>query len=324
MLLLDECRGVRISDIKIVMSGFWTLHFRGCSDVVVRDVSITNHLRRIGCDGIDVDSCSDVRISGCRITAGDDCIVLKTTTPTPCRRVIVSDCILESKCTALKIGSETLADFTDIKMHSCVIHSSAVGIGLYIKDGGCVDGLSISDVSIETLRCADSPHPVFPVFIDIEQRHADTPLSRIRNVSLEGILARSGSNFLIQGMPVSPVQNLRLRNASLLVTEPVDFSDRYKAIVGMRTQSDERDYVYARVPACFTLAHVEDLLVDSLYVSSDETALDQTPKSLVSLHSVRGGRVVGVQGCMPASCSDIAEPEISLNDCSEVSIEPKQ
>lgn len=209
-------------------------------------------------------------------------------------------------------------------MHSCVVHSSAVGIGLYIKDGACVDGLSVSDVSVETLRCADSPHPVFPVFIDIEQRHADTPLSRIRNVSLEGILARSGSNFLIQGMSASPVQNLRLRNVSLLVNEPVSFSDRYKAIVGMRTQSDERDYVYARVPSHFTLAHIEDLLVDSLHVSIDETALCEIPKSLVSLYSVRGGRVTGVQGRLPAGCIGIAEPVISLHDCSEVSVDPKQ
>ncbi len=60
--------------------------------------------------GIDIDGSSDVAVSGCTITTADDAVCLKTTHPHhPTERVTVDGCTLQSRSSAVKLGSESRA-----------------------------------------------------------------------------------------------------------------------------------------------------------------------------------------------------------------------
>ena len=68
-----SCNDVRWESFTVTQGGTWATHPTYCTDVVVKNVTITGNR-----DGIDVDSCRNVRIEGCTIDTGDDSISLKS------------------------------------------------------------------------------------------------------------------------------------------------------------------------------------------------------------------------------------------------------
>lgn len=72
--------------------------------------------------GIDIDSSTDIEVSGCRITTADDAVCLKTTSAgRPTEHVRVQDCTLQSRSSAVKLGSESRAAFRDISFTNLTV-----------------------------------------------------------------------------------------------------------------------------------------------------------------------------------------------------------
>ena len=282
ILRMDDCRGVIIRDLTILESDTWTINLRRCEDIVTDGVTILNNYFRTNSDGIDPVSSRNVRISNCHIVAGDDCIVLKSNAGAPTENVVVTNCTLESIATAIKLGTESPEDFRNIQVSNCVIRNSTVGIGLFLKDGGTMERMSFSNISIENpprseaegLHAGWLARSLFPIFADIERRHEDSTVGVIRDLSFSKIQIESGAGVVIQGMPESPIDNLLLRDITFRVNEPWDYSGRRKHIGGRRTTSDERDTRFVRQPSYVTLAHTVDAVVENLrlYASEEEYA----------------------------------------------------
>jgi len=128
-VVLVRCRDVLIEDVSIENSTLWAMRLWGCDGVVVRGVTITSDLEKgANSDGIDVDGSSNVRISDCRVTTGDDAIVLKSGTidwaphgqTFPVENVTVTNCVLSTSSTAFMIGTESFSDFRHIVFSNSV------------------------------------------------------------------------------------------------------------------------------------------------------------------------------------------------------------
>ena len=72
------CANVRIEDVTVLNSPFWTIHPLYCDGLSIVNVTVRNPHDAPNTDGIDVDSCVNVLIEGCRIAVGDDGIALKS------------------------------------------------------------------------------------------------------------------------------------------------------------------------------------------------------------------------------------------------------
>jgi polygalacturonase len=312
IVLFERCRHVTIRGVTILYSDSWTVHLKRCETVFIDGVTIINNPRRLNSDGIDPNSCRDVHISNCHIVAGDDCIVLKATEPYPCENVVVTNCTLETTCTALKLGTESHGDFRDIHFTNCTIRNTRVGIGFYLKDGATMERVTFSGISIETSEPLRHDF-VYPIFMDIEKRDADSRIGTIRDVIFRDIHIRSGSGMLIQGMPESPIENLTLDNVTVRVDDAHDYSRRVKAIGGRRTTRDDRDTRYARLPAYATFAHVRGLTLDNVRVVIAEEAFRQHERSAVCGHELEDGTIRGVRRWCGRTESSV--PGIALHNC---------
>lgn len=282
----DDCEDVRIRDVTFRYSDSWTIRLRRCHRVWIEGVAILNNVHRMNSDGIDPDSCRDVHISNCHIVAGDDCIVLKSTGPEPCENIVVSNCILETTCTALKIGTESHGDFRDIHISNCVLRNTSSGIAFHVKDGATVKRVTLSSISYEDRAEDPIRYVASPLLMDLERRHADSRLGRIRDVTISDFQAHTRTGILIQGLAESPIENLVLRNVSLRVDAPLDFGERMKRVGGHRTTSDERDTLYARKPSYCTIAHVWSLRVEGLRVDIRDKVFRANPRSALWLEHV--------------------------------------
>lgn len=318
IIRMDDCRDVALRDFRILLSDTWTMHLYRCENVVVDGLTIRNNYFRTNSDGIDPVSCRNVRISNCHIVAGDDCIVMKTRDGNSCENVVVTNCTLESIATAVKLGTESDGDFRNILVNNCTIRNSTVGIGIYLKDGGLMERIAFQNMTIENYEPrgeTNVEHGMFPIFVDIERRHKDSPVGRIRDLTFDSMQIASGAGILIQGMPESPIENLRLSRVSLRVTKPIDYADRRKHIGGRRTTSDERDTLFVRKPSYATVAIVEGLSVDGLRVSLAPEAFSQYERAAFSGYHVNHFAVRDVARS-PAG-GEGAAPVVVLSDCGQ-------
>jgi glycosyl hydrolase family 28 len=212
ILRFSECNNVRVENLTFRDSARWLSHYLACQNVTINGITIHSKIRE-NRDGIDIDSCQDVRISDCRIDTGDDAIVLKATTDRPCERVTVTNCILSSMASAFKMGTESNGGFEDIAVTNCVIHDTGYGgIAVEMVDGGVLDRVTVSNITMKNVKV--------PIFVRLGNRARPIPdlpppgMGSLRNVIISNVQA-TGADLIgcsITGIPDFPVENVTLNN----------------------------------------------------------------------------------------------------------------
>lgn len=218
MIFLEKCYNVKIRDVSLIESTDWTLHFKWSENIFVDNIYLSSSLEKgVNADGIDVDGCKNVVITNSIIETGDDAIVLKTTqTDTialPCENITVSNCVLVSTSTALKLGTESFADFRHITFSNCVVRNSNRGLSIVVRDGAVVENVLFSDITIECNR----KHFNWwgngdPIWVVLLKRSEDSKIGRIRNIAFRNIIAHGQGTSKIEGFPGVPLENIFLSN----------------------------------------------------------------------------------------------------------------
>lgn len=129
-----NCRDVVWDGFSISQGGNWATHPTFCENVVIKNLTIRG--RR---DGIDVDSCTNVRIENCDIETGDDCISLKSgrgmdgaRLGRPTEDVVITGCkLICTRFAAIGIGSETSAGVRRVRIADSQLNGHTHAI--YIK-----------------------------------------------------------------------------------------------------------------------------------------------------------------------------------------------
>lgn len=144
---------IRIKDVHIGNSAYWTVHMVGCNDVTINGITLLNSLKVRNSDGIDVDHSKNVRISNCYIESGDDCICLKNRREYEefgrCENITVTNCTMTSRSCAIKIGSENMDTIRQVVFNNCIIKKSNRGVGIQNRDEGVVSDVIFSNMIIE-------------------------------------------------------------------------------------------------------------------------------------------------------------------------------
>ena len=153
VLTLTGGKNIRIKDLHIGNSAYWTVHLIGCNDVVISGITLLNNLKVRNSDGIDIDHSKNVRISDCFIESGDDCICLKNrrefSSYGRCENITVTNCTMTSRSCAIKIGSENMDTIRQVVFANCIIKKSNRGLGIQNRDEGVVSDIVFSDILVE-------------------------------------------------------------------------------------------------------------------------------------------------------------------------------
>ncbi len=292
MIYLEDCKDVNIQDVHLQNAESWTLHLLGCSEVMVRGVTIRNPLHGPNNDGIDIQACQSVIISDCDIYTSDDAIVLKNRHPKyygrMCSNIAVTNCVITCVCNALKIGTETIGDFRNITFSNCTIRSARKsdelakvrleevkmpiraisGISIESVDGSNIYGVTISNIVMEDVRV--------PIFIRLANRGAGTQKVKptqpgtIRNVLISNVTARHAwFASSITAIPGSYVENVSLNNIVVRTAGKGDAALAEKA-VDEKIDSYPDAHMWNKLPAsAFYIRHVKDLEMNGIRCSLD-------------------------------------------------------
>lgn len=227
LVLLVECRGVRIEGVTLLGSPAWTLHLLACEHVLIRGMALRGAVDGSNTDGVDLDACSDVLLEDCDIETGDDALCLKNTNTwnlrRPSRRITARRCRLASTTHGFTIGTETQDDFEDITLVDSRIEKSGewrtmTGIGLSILDGAAIRGVLVRNVTI-----ADSISPIQLRLGNAGRGQTEPMPGEIAGLVFEQVkILRASGNCLIAGLAGRPLRDVCLRDVTLEFSETVD------------------------------------------------------------------------------------------------------
>jgi len=215
-----ECTGVRLEGFAINYERMWAVHPTYCRDVTIDGLTIRS--KRDNGDGIDVDSCANVRITNCDIDAGDDAIALKSgrgqegvRVARPTENVYIADCKLGSAFAGLAIGTEMSGGIRNVKFERCTFTrgSNSIFIKSRVGRGGFIENIAGRD--LDARASAFLRIDLLTKGIKDEQPVAGLAgLPVARNFHFENVTAH-GVPFLIDAAlipPERPLEGLKLIN----------------------------------------------------------------------------------------------------------------
>ena len=231
ILYFRGCRRVRVRDVTLRNAASWVQTYQDCRDVGLcgitvesrenPDIEAERYAKVPGrnTDGLDIVDCQSVTVSDCRITTGDDGICLKSYAPDGvCRDIAITNCIVSTNASGIKIGTETSGAITDVVISNCVVHDTRCdGIAVMTVDGALVERISISGITLRNIKGA-------PIYIRCGARgrvYRQGAVARagilrdvrISNVQGAGLSAAYASS--ITGLPGQPVEGVFLQGVNL-------------------------------------------------------------------------------------------------------------
>ena len=243
ILTLVGCKKIKMTNVTVANAAYWGLHFVGCYDVSINNVSIYNDLKIRNSDGIDLDHCENVQISNCHIESGDDCICFKNRREYeeygPCQDIVVSNCTLVSTSCAVKIGSENMDAIRRITFTNCIIKGSCRGIGIQNRDEGTVSDVIFSNILVECRLFSDvwwgKAEPIYvTAFPRASHDHKDAgwrlkpgskkgEVGAITNITFANIRCKSENGIFVAASDSSLINNIRFNDVDIEISKVTDY-----------------------------------------------------------------------------------------------------
>jgi polygalacturonase len=220
IFVLTACRDLVVTGISFSQAPQWGLHMVGCEHVLVDGLKIRNNLDVPNCDGIDPDHCRDVEIRNCNIVCGDDAIVIKSTREGirhgACDNIRVKDCVLETKDSGLKIGTETVDAIHHVSFENCEIKSCCRGLTIQLRDEGDVHDISFSNIRFTS-------HYTAPpwwgrgeaISLTAIPRRPGVKVGKIHDIRFSNITGRAENSARIEGVAQSRISNVSMEKVDL-------------------------------------------------------------------------------------------------------------
>ena len=226
------CNNVLISGITITNSAMWTVHPIACTNVVVDGITIQNPHNSPNTDGINPESCKNVRIANCHIDVGDDCVTLKAGTEEDdfqrhraCENITITNCTMINGHGGVVIGSEMSGGVRNVTISNCVFNGTDRGIRIKSrrKRGGIVEDIRVNNVIMTNVmspitingyyQCGGAKEDDMSLFsLDKLPVTDKTPI--FRNIYISNLTARNAcaSAAYLLGIPEMPIENVTFDN----------------------------------------------------------------------------------------------------------------
>ena len=231
LVMFDACRRAHLSGFTLHDAPRFTVQLRGCDDVNIQGITIENNLEIPNCDGIDPVSSRNIRITGCTIQTGDDCVAVSSgsegVSMGPSENITVTHCVLTTQDSALKIGSGTEGYIHNILFADCMVKLALRGVDIMARDGGDVENVTARNIDIRTHLFADPWWGASEaVYITAIPRSAGTRIGHVRHVLVSGITASGEAGVFVRGTPASPIEDVQIEGLTLNIAKLTSWPSR--------------------------------------------------------------------------------------------------
>jgi len=258
LVRIVRCTGVRVRGVTLKYAGAWTSHYFQSRQILIENVKI-NSIGVAHNDGIGIDGCQQVHIKDCDVVSGDDALVFKTTSRLmACKDIEVSGLRLKSNQAGIKIGTESIADFENIKISNCHIYDTKNGgIKLLAVDGGHIKNVTITNITMDEVRTPMLFRLGSRLNVFRKKTETKKTTGTFENVVIRNVKAKAAddaqltppSGILITGVPGHDITNLTLENIEITLTGGGTAEDARKVVPEAIDQYPEIKTFGPKIPA---------------------------------------------------------------------------
>lgn len=238
LINFNRCKRVTIEDVKLINSPSWTVNPILCENITIDNIFIENPADSPNTDGIDPESCKNVRISNCHIDVGDDCIAIKAGTEdcierVPCQNIAITNCTMLHGHGGVVLGSEMSGGIKNVVISNCIFEGTDRGIRIKSRRGrgGIVEDIRVSNIIMQDVLCPFALNLYYhcgkggkeKMVWDKNSYPVDetTPIFRrihFSNITARGISAAAG---FLYGLPEMPIEEVTFDNISVELSKKV-------------------------------------------------------------------------------------------------------
>ncbi len=236
MVALIQCRNVLLDGPTFQNSPGWNIHPLLCENMIVRNINVRNPWYSQNGDGLDLESCRNVIVTGCRFDVGDDAICLKSGRDEygrrrgkPSENMLITDCTVYHGHGGFVVGSEMSGGVRNIFVRNCTFIGTDVGLRFKSTRGrgGLVENIFIEDIRMSNIATEAIRFNMFyggraPIPEEGEQQDSSVkreivPVNegtpQFRKIYCKNITCRGAAGaVLLQGLPEMPIREIELEN----------------------------------------------------------------------------------------------------------------
>ena len=241
MVSLKNCERVLLEEATFQNSACWNIHPLWCKDVTIKNITVRNPHYSTNGDGIDIEACENVILTGSSFDVGDDAICIKSGKDEDgrrharkCRNLVITDCTVYHGHGGFVVGSEMSGGVENILVKGCRFMGTDVGLrfkstrgrGGLVKDIWCQDiymkdivtygvifNLYYAGVAATELKDGETS--------DIQPVDETTP--EFRDCHFSGIVCSGAKQAIyINGLPELPVSGLDFTDCTFTAKKGVE------------------------------------------------------------------------------------------------------
>src|SRR3989440_4073639 len=283
-----NCRNVLLRDFSLLNGGHFALLATGVDNLTIDNVKVDTNR-----DGLDIDSCRNVRIFNCSVNSpNDDAIVLKSSYALGFARatenVTITNCLVsgynigslldgsyrrnvteapdrDGPTGRIKLGTESNGGFKNIAI-SNILFDHCRGLALETVDGALLEDVTITNITMRDVVNS-------PIFLRLGRRMrgpAGTPVGQLRRVNINNVVAYNADAryaSIIAGIPDHQIEDVALSNIRIFYR-----GGGKKELADVQLPERETNYpepsMFGETPSYgFFVRHVEGIAFNNVTVS---------------------------------------------------------
>jgi len=135
LLSFRECENILLEGVSFQNSPAWNLHPLWCRNLIIKDITVRNPHYSTNGDGIDIEGCENVILTGSSFDVGDDAICIKSGKDEDgrrhaktCRNLVIDNCTVYHGHGGFVVGSEMSGGVENILVQNCRFLGTDVGL----------------------------------------------------------------------------------------------------------------------------------------------------------------------------------------------------
>ncbi len=228
LIVFSNCKKVLLEDVTFQNSAAWCLHPLLCEDLTIRNVFVKNPAYAQNGDGVDIESCKNVLVEGCKFDVGDDGICIKSGKDEagrkrgkPAENIVIRNNAVYHAHGGFVIGSEMSGGAKNIFVYDCIFMGTDKGLRFKTARGrgGIVENIYCKNIFMKDIV---QEAVYFDMYYfttppkageKIEMPIATEATPQFQNFKIENIVCDgAGKAIFIRGLPEMSVKNISLTN----------------------------------------------------------------------------------------------------------------
>lgn len=223
-------QNIVLQDVTLSDSPTFTFWSIACEDININGIRIINPQKGPNTDGLDLDCCRRVTVSNCIIEGGDDAIAIKSDSGIlgakeyPCEDITITNCVLQSgPACGIRIGYEGDSVIRNCTFSNLTIYDTDIGLDIVSilpnrNDCTILKGTRIKNILFDNITMRNVRQAIY-FWMGNELPEQESQLE-LQDIRVNNVIAECRVGSLIGSFTDQQrIKNIFLSNVTLIPTE---------------------------------------------------------------------------------------------------------